>query len=146
MEKQDIKIYLFVFILIILSTLVVRVWYDKITSEEIYVHFDDRLMGDLNRLYVNTTSPWEFVAYLYGNQDNITRLGMLGYHNAVNNEVILVYEDNIDFSEISIHSHPKINHLPGICILSGIDRTSTEKVMCVMCGVNKIRCYLNDKK
>ena len=130
-----------IIITVLAIALFLSVCYARLTRGEVNVHFDHPVMDELNMMYTNTTSPWEFVAYLYGNQDNITRLGLMGYHNAVTNEISLTY-GAVEPSEITIHSHPKINHLNGMCFLSNMDRASIEKVVCVMCGIDKIRCYV----
>lgn len=93
------------------------------------------VMEELNILYFSTPNNMEFVGFV-GIKDNaIEDFELVGYKNLDTGE-IEVTNPNAEYTNYSIHSHPS-----GSCFLSPQDKNNEEDIVCIMCDINKIRCY-----
>ena len=100
-------------------------------KEKIDIPFSQNIIDKLNQDFINTPNNIEFIGFLYGDEI-IDGYSLLGYKNAITGDIIGDIRTGVEFSEITIHSHPKHDIFTGICLLSPIDRMSFEQVSCVI--------------
>ncbi|MFW5794711.1 MAG: hypothetical protein ACOCV1_04425 [Bacillota bacterium] len=122
----------------IISVVGIIFLFSIISAKTTNLNFDDEIMEDLNNKFKETSKDSEFFGYLEVEDNNVLNFNFVGYKNLIDGSVDLENK-NVEVTNYSIHNHPN-----GWCYPSPQDMLSQEKVICIMCDLNKVRCFENE--
>lgn len=123
-------------ILALFLTIFGAIGYSQVYSGEIDLVFAPQVVKEVNLTYKETPGHTEFLGALELKNGRVDEFILVGYKDLDNNQTELVR--NFDLRLASIHSHPS-----GLCAPSASDRLVLKGKICLICGINHIRCFEN---
>jgi len=102
------------------------------------VKLESSVSESLNNHWNNSSKDTEFFGFLGIENMTAYNFELVGYKSLKTNKVDLINSD-VTITEYSIHNHPHKIMFP-----SPQDMLSQEKFVCIMYGINKVRCWDNE--
>lgn len=125
-------LFFLLFVLVVCSFLVLYSCFER----SVPVSFSDDVVEGLNQYFFDTPRGVEFVAYLYVDGGLVNDFSVYAYKNLTSGAIDIV-DRGVVVSNYTVH-----NHENGICQPSRGDLVMDCDFACIICGEDKIKCFL----
>ena len=136
-----LKIFSFIVVIFTLAVSSIFFFYvASIKDQEVFLNFSESSLETANKIYSDGGISREFVGVMTVKEGFVEKIEIVAELNFgfLGKETILIAED-FQATNYTIH-----NHNIGGCYPTPIDFWSPEKVLCIVCGKNKVRCWNNE--